>query len=233
MSLGWWRAAEFPPRDVAQFFAAHGERVQWVAAAPCSCAAPGSPAQGACAVCGGTARFYPGPAVPVVAVLTSIEQHTTWLELGLGQPGDLVADLPPNITPWAPEDLVLTTWSDGTPFLGETLLRGPGATDATSYRVQTVRGVWQTNAETGTVATFTAGADYAVTPGVAAIQWVAGGQAPGLGTAYGVRYAATYEWVVYDPGQVIVERGTSLGPRYGLRKRQTVLPTTPGPWLRG
>lgn len=226
-----WRARDFAPQDLAAFFRDHAERVQWVAAAPCSCSGPGQPAEAGCAVCGGTGRFYPGDAVSVLALLTSIEQRTDWITLGLGQPGDLVADLPPDGARWAPEDLVLTTWTTGLPFYGETRIRGVTATDALSYRVETVQGVWQSNPATGAVSTYTLGTDYTVTPGVAALTWIAGGAQPAVATPYAIRYTATYEWMVFDPGQVIVERGTSLGPRYGLRKRQTVLAQAPGPWL--
>jgi hypothetical protein len=185
----------------------------------------------ACAACGGLGYFYPGPGVTTRIILTNIQQVEDLKDWGLTETGDLVADQPPGAVSLSPWDLVLTTWAQGVPFQGERLLRGTGATDATSYRMGTVYACLQTDPTTGAVTTYTLGTDFTVAGKV--VTWLGTANQPAAGTLYSLRYNATYEWVVLPPGLVRIERGTDFGPRTILRKREIVLPNVPGPLLPG
>ncbi len=215
-----------------EFFTRQAERVVWYAGSLCSCGnTPESPANMACAVCGGLGYFYPGPAVPTLAALskiTQIEDLQTW---GLTQTGDLICDQPPGAVPIAPWDLILTTWSEGVPFQGTVVKRGGGTTDTLPYRAAAVVSCVQTNATTGAVTTYTLNTDFSVSGKI--VTWLSTTNAPAAGSLYALRYNPTYEWVAMPPGIVRMERGTNLGARTILRKREIVLRNAPGNLLPG
>ncbi len=221
--------SRFFPGDFRQFFRWHAETLQWVQAVRCGCSnTPTNPNNMACLVCGGLGYFYPQPLQYTQAILTSVKQTEDLLALGLAQMGDLVCDQPPGATSLSPWDLVLTTWTDGVPFPGEVLVRGTGSTDRLTFRANTVYAVIQTDPATGAVTAYAA-SDYTVSGKT--VTWLA--NAPSAGSAYTVRYNATYEWVVFAPGLVRMERGTNFGPRTILRKREIALPNAPGDLLPG
>lgn len=221
--------SRFFQRDLLQFFQLHAEIIQWAQAVRCGCSnTPDNPSNSACAVCGGLGYFYPTDLAYTKAVLTSVKQTEDLLALGLAQMGDLVCDQPPGATSLSQWDLVLTTWDDGVPFIGETLVRGSGTTDRTTYRMDTVYAVIQTDPTTGAVTPYPA---TAFTVSGKTLTWT--GTSPVAGSSYTVRYNATYEWVVFKPGLVRMERGTNFGPRTVLRKREIALPNVPGPLLPG
>lgn len=224
--------SRFFQRDLTRFFRDHAEIVQWTPAAPCSCGStPQAPANPACAACGGLGYFYPDPLQTTRLVLTRITQQEVLRTEGLAQPGDLWADQPPGTPSLAPWDLVLTTWTTGQPFQGVQLVRGTGTTDTLPYRAAQVRACLQVNPQTGAVTTYTEGVDFTVSGKT--ITWLGTANQPAAGSVYSVRYNATYEWVVLPPGLVRIERGTDLGPRTILRKREYVLLNAPGPLLPG
>ena len=231
-----WRSRFFQ-RDLLQFFQLHAEVLQWAQAVRCGCSnTPENPSNTACAVCGGLGYFYPNPLQTTRAILTSVKQTEDLVAMGLAQMGDLVCDQPPGATSLSQWDLVLTTWTTGVPFLGETLVRGSGATDTLTYRANPITQsdgtqgyvVVQTDPVTAAVTIYPA-TDYTVSGKT--ITWLSGG--PASGTSYTIRYNATYEWVVYAPGLVRIERGTDFGPRTVLRKREIALPNAPGSLLSG
>ncbi len=224
-----WNNSQFDDLLMQDFFADHAELLQWAQATRCGCSnTPTSPNNMACAVCGGIGYFYPNALAYTHAVLTSVTQTEDLLALGLAQMGDLVCDQPPGAVSLSPWDLVLTTWTSGVPFQGETVVRGTGTTDKLTFRANTVYAVIQTNPTTGAVTTYSA-SDYSVNGKI--ITWLA--NAPTAGTLYTIRYNATYEWVVFAPGLVRMERGTNFGPRTILRKREIALPNAPGDLLPG
>lgn len=224
--------SRFYQRDLLQFFREHAEIVQWAPAAQCGCGnTPESPPNMACAVCGGFGYFYPQPLHTIRVVLTRVTQQETLAVYGLAQVGDLLCDQPPGSVPLAPWDLMLTTWSDGLPFQGETLVRGSGVSDTLTWRAAQVVTVLQTDPSTGSVTTYVPTTDY--TWSGRTVTWVSGASQPAAGTQYTVRYNATYEWVVLPPGVVREERGTNLGQRTVLRKRDLWVANPVGGLLPG
>lgn len=223
-----WRSRFFQ-RDLTQFFTLHAEQIQWAQAVRCGCSnTPTQPNNQACLVCGGLGYFYPAPLATTRAILTSITQTQDLLALGLAQMGDLVCDQPPGAISLSTWDIVLTTWGAGQPFIGEIIVRSSGASDLLTYRANTVYAVVQTNPTSGAVTTYAA-TDYSVSGKT--ITWL--NNAPASGSSYTIRYNATYEWVVFAPGLVRIERGTDFGPRTLLRKREIALPNAPGTLLSG
>ena len=224
-----WNNSAFDSLLMQDFFADHAETIQWAQAVRCGCSnTPDNPSNSACVVCGGLGYFYPNPLVYTQAILTSVTQTEDLLALGLAQMGDLVCDQPPGATSFSSWDLILTTWTDGVPFVGETVVRGSGPGDSLTYRANTVYAVVQTDPTTGSVTTYPASA-YTVSGKI--LTWT--GSSPAVGSSYTIRYNATYEWVVFAPGLVRIERGTNFGPRTVLRKREIALPNAPGPLLPG
>lgn len=215
--------SRFALRDQIRFFDRHAERVQWAQAVRCGCSnTPENPSNSACVVCGGLGYFYPQGLHTTRMILTSIRQQEDLVMMGLAQMGDLIGDQPPGAVSLSSWDLVLTTWTDGMPFIGTTLVRGNGSTDNLPYRAQAVYAVVQTDPTTGAVTTY-APTDYTVHGKT--LTWLA--NAPATGSSYTIRYNASYEWVVFAPGLVRIERGTNFGPRTLLRKREIILPNLP------
>ena len=224
-----WNNSQFSSLLTQDFFAEHAEILQWAQAVRCGCSnTPKNPSNSACVVCGGLGYFYPKPLAYTQAILTSVTQTQDLLALGLAQMGDLVCDQPPGATSFSTWDVILTTWSDGVPFIGETVVRESGASDSLTYRANTAYAVIQTDPTTGVVTSYS---DSAYTIHGKTITWT--GSSPVSGSSYTVRYNATYEWVVFAPGLVRIERGTNFGPRTILRKREIELPNAPGPLLPG
>ncbi len=224
-----WNNTQFDSLLTQDFFADHAETLQWAQAVRCGCSnSPMQPNNQACLVCGGIGYFYPNPLQYTHAILTAVTQTEDLLALGLAQMGDLVCDQPPGAISLSPWDLVLTTWTDGVPFQGEIIVRGTGSADTLTFRANTVYAVIQTDPATGAVTTYSS-SDYTVSGKT--ITW--GSTAPAAGTSYTIRYNATYEWAVFAPGLVRMERGTNFGPRTILRKREIALPNAPGNLLPG
>lgn len=224
--------SRFFQRDLVAFNTLHAERVTWYASALCSCGnTPDGPPNMSCAACGGLGYFYPTAGVTTRAVLTAIRQEEDLKAWGLTETGDLICDQPPGATSFAPWDLILTTWTQGEPFQGERLVRGSGTTDLLKFRAGTVYSCLQTDPATGVITPYTLNTDFTVSGKT--VTWLGTANQPPAGSLYTLRYNATYEWVVLPPGLVRIERGTDLGPRTVLRKREIVLPNAPGALLPG
>ncbi len=232
-----WNNSAFDSLLTQDFFADHAEVLQWAQAVRCGCSnTPDNPSNSACGVCGGLGYFYPHGLQYTHAILTAVTQTMDLVAMGLAEMGDLVCDQPPGATSLSQWDLVLTTWTTGVPFIGETLVRGSGATDTLTYRANPLtlgdgtQGyvVVQTDPVTAAVTIYPA-TDYTVSGKT--ITWGSGG--PTAGSSYTIRYNATYEWAVLKPGLVRIERGTDFGPRTILRKREIALPNAPGALLPG
>ncbi len=217
-------------RDLLRFFRDHAETVQWYAAAQCPCRSGGGlkgQANNNCAACGGLGYWYPNPPEVLQVVLTNVKQAIQLTEQGWAIPGeDVIADFAPGASLPAYGDLIWPTkWRQGEPFEGQRLQRGTGATDTLWYTAATVDYCATVDPVTGIATPYGANIDFSVSGKT--VTWLGTANQPTVGAIYTVRYNAQFEWVVFAPPQVRLERASSLGPRAVLRKRHLVLPNVP------
>ena len=215
-------------RDLLRFFRDHAETVQWYRGAVCPCrSSPASSPNTTCAACGGLGWWYPADPTPLRVVMTQVTQRQNLLAEGLELRGDdLIADFAPGAPLVAWGDLLWPQWRQGEPYEGQTLVRGTGTTDALFYGATTVSFCGSVDLTTGAATVYTEGVDFSVSGKT--VTWLGTANQPAAGSLYTIRYNAQFEWVVFDPPQVRVERGTSLGPKAILRKRHLVLQNLPG-----
>lgn len=226
-----WNNSTFSDLDWMAFFRDHAETVQWYQAAQCPCMS-GTGTDGQpnlnCAACGGLGYWYPNPAQTLAVILTEVKQAFQLTEEGWAMPGtDLIAGFAPAASLPAYGDLIWPTrWRQGEPFEGQRVVRGSGSTDALWYTATTVDYCATVDPTTGLATVYQPGVDFSVSGKT--VTWLGTTNQPPAGSLYTIRYNAQFEWVVYQPPQVRLERATSLGPQAILRKRHVVLANLPG-----
>ena len=155
------------------------------------------------------------------ALVTSAEQETKLLALGVAAPGDLV--LGPGLHPWARRidqwDLVVPRLPFGQPFQGETLVR-QGTVDTLQWEPARVEACYMVDPRSGLRATFLEGADFVVEG--AGLRWLPG-RGPAIGERYAIHYRPRFEYLALVPPMPRVERNTGLGDKVILRKRHLAL----------
>lgn len=194
-----------------------GERVLWQAATLCPCGPDPAHADPACQACRGRGFLYAAP-VALRALITDARLDKQLEATGLLVPGDLTLSQDPldarALGDW---DLIRPTWPSGLPFPGEIVRRGLGPQDPLQWPPEVVQRCLRVDPATGAVEDYVPGVDFVVQDD--ALLWQ-GPHQPPAGARYSIRYTARLEYVVWTPPFVRFERGTSLGQRVLLRKRQ-------------
>lgn len=202
------------------------ERCLVFPASTCSCSLPQlglaqTRASAVCAVCGGFGHFY-RQSVPILATVSSYEVRRDPLEMMTGQPGDLTLGVLPRQKIWLRDfDLVrFPHFEDGEVFAGELIRRGATATDATRFIVKKVDFINQVKSA-DTLVDYVQGVDYTIQSGSKGITWLTG-HGPLPGEAYFAKYRATFDWIVMQPPVARYARGTDIGQRVMLRRRDVI-----------
>lgn len=212
----------FDVRQQRAFMDRHSDSVRWFPARKCACSDDPNRADPNCRVCRGLGYFYRAYQT-IRGLVGSISSQKMLLESGIALPGDMVftEDFMPRER-LSDMDMVRLTLDRGQPYEGDLIVRGTGAVDDLVYLASDIIDCYQVSPVSGGITTFSKGTDFLHTSGTTAITWQAAAQ-PEVGSTYGVKYNAIFDWLVFTPPNDRFERGTSLGNRVLLRKKHTVL----------
>ena len=172
-----------------------------------------------CTLCGGLGWIY-GTAVQMLAVVTDYDLRRDPQDVGVVEPGDLWAELIPRQAQRVNEydKVEFPFYEYGEPYEGELVVRGAGATDTVRYEIVEVVACISTPAN-GTMTTYVQGTDFTVSGRT--ITWIT---ALVPGTIYSIKYRARFIWICIEPPRPRYARGTDIGQRALLRKRELVFP---------
>jgi hypothetical protein len=215
--------SSFDVRQENRLFDNKGDYVDYFPGRKCSCSTnlDANRANANCRVCKGLGYFYKA-SQRILGIVTAITTQRQLMASSMAIPGDLVfSQRQMEPVPMTDFDKLVLSW-DGAPYDGDILTRGNGPTDLLVYNATDITDLYQSDPITGLVASYVATTDYTFVTGSDTITW-ASGRGPAVGSSYGVKYNAIIEWLCFNsPGQRY-ERGTPLGNRVFLRRKDLFL----------
>lgn len=204
------------------------EHIEHMPSALCPCSSSGDPSRANPnhRACGGTGHIILREKLSYL--LANVSKYTAKMQLvegGINLPGDLV------VSPLAHDKVLfnqwdvirIPDWEDGEPYEGQLIERPEGMAPVISvlaYEPNTVEYVFSVNVYTNAVTYYTEGTDFSISG--FNFTWLT--NTPPPGTQVSVRYRPNMEYVIVEPPQIRLERGSSVGQYAIARKRHLIEP---------
>jgi hypothetical protein len=226
MPNGQFDNSSFDVRQQNRLFDNKGDYVDWYPGRKCSCTTIDLDTHHAnpnCRVCKGLGYIYRA-SQPLLGIVTGITNQKIQGDLGIFQPGDLIfSQRMMDPQPLTDGDKIVLTW-DGQAYIGDLVLRGDGNTDLLIFNATDITEVLQMDPIAGTTTVFTEGIDFLHPANSDQLVWQnSSTNQPAANSVYSVKYQAIYDWVVFTSPAQRYERGTPLGNRVYLRRKDMVI----------
>jgi len=167
----------------------HGQQVVVFPVLQCPCLLDDRQFNPVCATCHGTGRYYPpGQQYATWLLLVTETSKRTFNEPGTWTDGTILASVLPGVRLCERDKVRLVDITDT--YNDETLVQGLDDTVRFTAGVALLL-------VADRMQVYRPGLDYALSP-PATVAWLAGGQSPGFGMPYAVRYAAQPEYLVVN-----------------------------------
>lgn len=221
-------ARHFPFRRIERNMREQAEEVIWHQAQLCTCGVI-QETQGRtrssvnCTLCGGWGVYYHDPK-HILAIVSQYDVKKNLLDMAISQPGDLMLAPLPRSGIWLADydKITLPYFEDGEVYQGEAVSRAVvGSNDTTRFSIVAVD-YCSSVVLPGTETVYVYGIDFTVTPETNTITWISSNR-PKPGQVYAIRYRTRWDWIAFNPPNARYARGTDIGQRVLLRRREFVV----------
>ena len=201
------------------FIRRHGDWVWYYPSAKCPCESSVERPLITCPYCKGTGILHL-ERQEIRGIMADIKMDKQLLNSGIASPGDMAFSQEIGrieLTEW---DMLKMQVPQ--PYEGQLVTRGAGLADTLWYDIGEVQHCLYIDPIAKDLTEYTRDVDFTAEGKV--VSWL-GDNRPAQGKRYSIKYTAYFEWIVFLPPTLRVERGTNLGQRVVLRKRHIALGT--------